>query len=533
MNASSLSSRPWLPLRARGFSVMEMVVLISVIGVLITVALTMFGTQPLAVRNTKLSSDVATLNQMVAVYVADGGSVSGLTDPQAVLDKMKRSRPQTEWNRHNGPATGRLLDNRLRARITSASESDQLERARWNTQKQRFEITKGSGTAVSDFYLDETLATKDYGTEARETSVVKYNSVTGKNQGWVWGSSTSGNINYNTPGSTGGNGVSNPFDPTKPAVDPPGSGSGSGDGSGSGNGNGNGSGTGTGGENAATALPKPTISPSGGSYAYSSFPGYVTFGANGAPSDGSSLEYRINGGSWQTYSPGSPVPVASADKVDARNRATNTTLYKTSATTSSSYYRLSNGFSGTGSGTWGNATGGPNLVTSVQNSETQSTFKHGNTKLDLGNGEYLDAGVENVLTFDRESFDTVLPNTWFELGTLAMLNGTTFYNSEADGVTLSVNLNLTDPAQTGVVHINLGLISTDNSSDRNASADIVELQNPTTDFTVTVDGVEYRLELSWASLDPSSGYVQGNQFYIYEGSTATASLRARFTAKTP
>jgi hypothetical protein len=111
-----------------------------------------------------------------------------------------------------------------------------------------------------------------------------------------------------------------------------------------------------------------------------------------------------------------------------------------------------------------------------------------------------------------------------------MLNGTTFYESEADGVTLSINLNLTEPAQAGVVHVNLGLISTENSSDRTASADIVELRNPNTDFTVTVDGVTYRLELGWATQDPAAGVSQGNQFLVYEGASAHAELRARFVS---
>lgn len=109
-----------------------------------------------------------------------------------------------------------------------------------------------------------------------------------------------------------------------------------------------------------------------------------------------------------------------------------------------------------------------------------------------------------------------------------MFNGNTFYNSEADSVTLSINLNLTNPAKQGVVHIDLGLISTENTDDKLASADIVELKNPTTDFKVTVDGVEYRLELSWVSQDAGAGVVQGNQFLVYESATANALLRARF-----
>ena len=168
------------------------------------------------------------------------------------------------------------------------------------------------------------------------------------------------------------------------------------------------------------------------------------------------------------------------------------------------------------------------MVRTVQNGPDTSTFKHGNTQLDLGNGQFLDAGVENVLSFTREEFDTVVPNTWFKFGELVMLNGTTFYDSEATGVTLSVNLNLTQPAISVVTHIDLALISTENTSDRVASADIVQLKNPTTDVTVTIDGVNYTLELAWATLDPGAGVVQGNQFLIFEGASATAELRARF-----
>lgn len=208
--------------------------------------------------------------------------------------------------------------------------------------------------------------------------------------------------------------------------------------------------------------------------------------------------------------------------------ALDTVKYSDSSTEQGRYYRLVENFTGTSTGTWGNAAGGSNLVVDVQNGTTSSSFKHGNTKLDLGNGEYLDAGTENMLTFNRAPFESIQPNTWFKLGDMQMLNGTTFYDSEADSVTLSLNLSTTSPAQTGVVHMNLGLISTENTGDRLASADIVELRNPSTDFTLTIDGVVYRLELSWVTLDPGAGVVQGNQFLIYEGATARAELRARF-----
>ena len=113
---------------------------------------------------------------------------------------------------------------------------------------------------------------------------------------------------------------------------------------------------------------------------------------------------------------------------------------------------------------------------------------------------------------------------------MQILNGTTFYNSEATGVTLTVNLRLTQPSISVTTYINLGLVSTTNTSDRLASADIVQLINPTTDFTITIDGVQYRLELSWVSKDSTSSVVQGNNLHVYEGANAAVELRARFTS---
>lgn len=502
--------------------------LIAVLGVLGTIAVTMMGNQSAAVRETKLDSDVASINHMVSAYLADGGSLSGLTSPQAVLDKMKRVRPQAEWQMHSGATSGRLVDTRLKARVSSSNSTSGAPRARWNTQKQRFELTKAGGAAVTEFYLDDNLRNTDFGTDStRRAAKMKYN----KSRGWVWGNTaTASGIAYNSPGGNSGSGTGDPFNPDEdlpaaPPTDP-------GDGGTGGGGGGSGGGTGGGGGSTPqpVSLPRPVINPSGGTYGFSAFPSVITLSPNGAPGgSGSQLQYRKNGGSWTNYD-GSPLAITSADVFDARNVALDTVNYRDSSTSKASYYRLASGFTGNSTGTWGNATGGPNLVVDTQNGVDNSTFKHGNTKLDLGNGEFLDAGTENVLNFTRKPFETIIPNVWFPLGEMVMLNGTTFYSSEADGVTLSINLNLTEPAQSGVVHVNLGLISTENTSDRTASADIVELRNPRTDFTVLVDGVTYRLELSWATLDPGAGTSQGNQFLIYEGSSARASLRARFTS---
>ena len=504
-----------------GFSLLELVIMISIIGVIAGIGAALLTDDSDTARSAKLRSDVATLNQMVALYVADGGSLAGLTTPQSVLDKMKRSRAQSEWQPHVGIVSGRLLDVRLRALMSSQPDNSNNPRAFWDRTKQRFVVSKAGGNAVTDFYLDESLASTDFGTEKRTKSVVSFNS---SNRGWVWGASVSNSAPdyldpqpFSAPSPTTG---FNPDETASSSGPPPDSGGGSG--------GGDGSGGGAPSQPTLALLPVPLITPVGGTFAFSNFPATV-FITSGAPAGVATLMYSVNGGAWQEYA-STGISVTPAMTLQAYNLSIRPAEYATSFTNTQSYYRLTSGFSGSAEGSWGNALGGSNLVTNIQNSGTTSTIKSGNTKLDLGNGTYLDAGVENSLSFTPEMFDKITPNTWFDFGSLMILNGTTFYNSEATGVTLTVNLNLTQPSVNATTYINLGLVSTSNTSDRLASADIIQLINPTTDFTITIDGVQYRLELQWVSKDPTASVVQGNNLLVYEGANAAVELRARFTS---
>jgi prepilin-type N-terminal cleavage/methylation domain-containing protein len=505
------------------FSLIELLITIAIIGVIVGIGASLITDDTDSARVAKLESDVSSLNQVVALYVADGGSVAGLTTPQSVLDKMKRTRPQSEWQQHVGAASGRMVDVRLRAKMSSQPDDSNNPRVFWDRTKQRFALSKAAGSGVAEFYLDDTLSGANFGTETRTKSVVSFNS---SSSGWVWGASVSNpTASYLDPQPFAAQTPDINFNPDETAPASSGPPTDSGGGSGGSDGGGGGPPA----QPTLALLPIPVISPAGGTFAFTSFPNSITISSGGAPSNVSTLMYSINGGPWVEYT-GSSIPVTPAMILQAHNETTRPAEYSTSFTNTQTYYRLTSGFSGAGESSYGNALGSANLVTDIQNSGTTSTFKSGNTKLDLGNGEYLDAGVENSMSFTPAPFDSITPNTWFDFGAVQVLNGTTFYNSEATGVTLTVNLNLTQPALNFTTHIDLGLISTSNTSDRLASADIVQLLNPTTDFTVTIDGVQYRLELEWVTRDPAASVVQGNNLLVFEGATAAVELRARFTS---
>ena len=500
-----------------GFTLLEMFLLVALIGLFTGIAINLVGTGfPGTLRSAKLEADVQKLNQLVALYLADGGTLNGVTSEQAVLDLLKRARPTSETRINLGVNSGRFIDVRLRVRTGSGGmASGQAHRAKWNTGTKRFDlITSGSG--VDEFYLDEALSAASFPLDSRSKSVKRLNS----NNGWVWGDNASNpTVAYGTPATAAMTGSPASFDPSAdlPVGDPGGGSSGSGSGGGGGGGS----------EviNPTTHLPTPVISPAGGSFAHSLFPTTATISSNNAPATGSSLVYRINGGAWQTYS--SSISLSSGQRIEAKNVSTSPLLYTDSASTTQSYYRYVSGFTGSGSGNWTNITGESTLVYGVASDGSSTTLTHGDPNGITPGGEPFPTGSPNVLSFANLPFSAVAANQSFTLGNLTFINGTTYNLSEATAATLQVQLNFTDPALSRVVDVNVKLVSTDHvDGDRLASADTVELVNPSP-VSITIDGVTYTLQLSWVTLDPGAGVVQGNKLLVFEGASATAQLRAK------
>lgn len=516
----------------RGFSLVELVWIIALVGLLSTVLVMNIGSQNEAVSDVKLESDVRQLNQMVKLYTADGGNLTGVTRLQDVMAKLKNFRTEASIKGHTGSASGRFLDARLEPVIVAGEAGK--KRAVWNAAQQKFLVVETTQEGAASFKLDPTKANQSGQAETRREAVVRYDTRTGPT--WVWGSVASQQATPTyAPTPTTTRGATQPFNPEAPNPNTtPGGGGGSG-GGGSGGGGGGGGGGDPEEEEPVTPplvpLPSPIASPGGGTYPHTSFPSQVTLSSNGAPAGSSTLRYRINGGAWQDYT-GSPFNVSPGDVVSAQNVAVSGAPgVSDSGVITHEYYRLLAGLTGSVTPSFNNAAGGDNMVSTIEPADgNQVVFRHGDTQLDLGNGQVLDAGVENVITFNAQPFSAIAPNNWFNVGDITMLNGNTFNDSEATSVTLSLNFTLTDPAFTGSASIELGLISTPNSSDRMASADIVQLMNARTDFTMTFDGITYRLEVGWESTDPAAGLVQGTEFLIFEGGQATGRLRGRFVS---
>lgn len=180
-------------------------------------------------------------------------------------------------------------------------------------------------------------------------------------------------------------------------------------------------------------------------------------------------------------------------------------------------------FTGDATFTWLNPTGGPTLVSSISNGTPTSTFTHGDTMVDLGGGQFIEAGIAAQITMTNAAFSSAPLEAPFKLADVSIRNGTTFNDSEASGVTLRLVLAMSQPALNRVIDLPLTLVATENTSDMLASADVVVLP-PGPVARLEVGGQRYVLNLTWISLNPFSGFANSREFFTFEESTATAEL---------
>lgn len=312
MNASTTSR---VRSYTSAFTIVEIVITVAVMGILAGLAMNIMGSTHSNVKRAKLTSDIQKLNSIVSVYLGEGGSLNGLSDPQAVIDQLKTIRTDVDSKQNVGVMTGQGVDARLSAVIQTVSEAaSTAPRALWDSTNMKFYISTTSGTTgVSDFTLDDSLLLNQYGTDAnRAQSKVKYNA----NDGWVWNYADNSALNSIDPFDATTSSFAFQYDPTASV-----------------NGSG-GSGV------SLTTLGSPIITPASGSFRFAVFPSTATILSGPVPENSSTVQYRVvhadgTSTAWTGYT--GPVSLIYGDSVQAQNATTNNSSYATSSITSNSY----------------------------------------------------------------------------------------------------------------------------------------------------------------------------------------------------
>lgn len=290
------------PFSVRAFSLLEALVTVAILGVVSTIAL--IGARDVSdgSRVTKLESDVATVNHAIKMYIASGGTMSDVTAPQEILDKLKTERADANAGTFAG-FTGTMIDKRLCAEpLDDADVAGDSKRAIWEAGKNRFKIVSAGSGAVSRFFLDEGLALVDYGEEERGASSLDLNSE----DGWIWAYTDSQGATPPGPslipisggGSTGGSAGSDPGGPQQLLV--------------------------------------PTFSQGGGAFHYSEFP--LSLRISNPNSALSSWTMVSTGGAFSQYS--GPISVT-PDMVVSAYTTGDSALWTSSSTVIETYTRES------------------------------------------------------------------------------------------------------------------------------------------------------------------------------------------------
>ncbi len=164
---------------AQGFSLIEVLAVLAALAVISSLGYVAVTNTKTASNSTKLESDVASLNRSVQIFESSGGSLSGLTTPAAVLEKLKT---KADASKMLG-VTGSVLDARIYAvNQTSEEAATSSKRAVWNATDKKFQVTTSGGVGVKEFRLDEALASAEATTDSSRTAIKE----TSTGSGWVW-----------------------------------------------------------------------------------------------------------------------------------------------------------------------------------------------------------------------------------------------------------------------------------------------------------------------------------------------------------
>ncbi len=280
----------------KGFSLVELLVILATIGLLAGLGVSRFHNVTKASHSSKLQTDVTTINRAISIYLANGGRLtdaksfgfSGDPIEQKVLDKLKTRRNSFSSKTYSG-VSGEMIDKRVAVRMQTADQAAAGElRAVWDPSSNQFAI-QDSGTGVQEFFLNDELASYDYGVdEGRRASSFDVN----PDNGWIW------SYEEQPMPERGAGPTEIVFVPT-PDNGAPGGGSGGSDPTGGGGGGGGGAGEEE--PEPLRGLARPRITPPSGIYEASAFPLTITVENPNLDAPESWIMVSTNGGTYHYY----------------------------------------------------------------------------------------------------------------------------------------------------------------------------------------------------------------------------------------
>ena len=145
----------------------------------------------------------------------------------------------------------------------------------------------------------------------------------------------------------------------------------------------------------------------------------------------------------------------------------------------------------------------------------------GTESLTFGRGD-----APNSFTFTGQEFqaDIELP---FTIGTFDYFNGTVATGTAPDKVDLVITLDVPGQAQE-TFRFPLNIVTTTNSNDREASADIVQLDAAFSARQISIGGRDLFLRLSFGRTT-ENGFSEVDRFFVFENESATSEIRATLT----
>ncbi len=284
------------------FTLIEVLVVLAAVSILSGVGyLAVTGAQT-AAKEAKLESDVQTLNRAVQLYISSGGDLTGVTNVDGVIAKLKSRKDAATAARTIGLREN-LIDTRITNTPQTAAEATTTQlRAAWDTNSLSFYTRRDGDGWVKEFPLMNTDETIEL--PADESRAPTLAGAT--NSTWVW--------DYSNPGAATGPGNLTPAPGTGPGT-PPGSGNGT--------------------TTYTTQLAAPSISPGSGSFPAGNFPLQVTITNNLSNPADASMVYYSTGSGFAPYT--GPFTVSGGTTVTALAVSLDTTRYQNSAQVSALY----------------------------------------------------------------------------------------------------------------------------------------------------------------------------------------------------